>query len=143
MNTEAEKKDITSMTRKEIEDWPDRGWNKDIGVFDSLIILPTRRIHDSGYRCMDFVAVRDNMPVCRLSGCSDVVHIDGIGGYGHRGFRDGMGLPILVPPKMWSIDCLKVSGLLRLFSHEKLSAGAALSSFEIYSVPKDKADKIQ
>ena len=37
-----------------------------------------------------------------------------------------------IEPKGWSIDCLPC-GYLRLFSRSTLTAGPALSSFEIYS----------
>lgn len=132
------RKSIEKWTRKEFETLPCRKWNEDIGEFDSLIILPTRHIHDSGYRCMDFVAVINNIPTVRLSGCSDVIHIDGIGGFELHWYLEFGSVPNKVPPKDWSIDCLKTSGLLRLFSHYKLVAGAALSSFEIYSINKTK-----
>ena len=118
-------------TKKELESLPNRKWDEEIGEFDSLIILPTSNLHDSGYWCMDFVAVRDTEPFCKLSGCSDVIHIDGIGGYGK--WTPGLGVPTLIPPKGWSIDCLKKSKLIRLFTHGKLTAGRALSSFELYS----------
>lgn len=119
-------------TKKELEALPERKWDEEIGEFDSLIILPTKHLHDSGFWCMDFVAVRGREPFCKLSGCSDVIHIDGIGGYGKWDSRSGV--PTLVPPKGWSIDCLKKSKLLRLFSDGKLRAGRALSSFELYAV---------
>ena len=75
--TKKETKDINSWTRKDFDALPGRDWDEDIGEFDSLVILPTKRIHDSGFRCMDFVAVRKGVPLIRLSGCSDVIHIDG------------------------------------------------------------------
>lgn len=134
------KNDINKMSRKDFEALPLNKWNNDIGELDSLIILPTRHIHDSGYRCLDFVAVRDNKPLCRLSGCSDVVHIEGIGGFGFN-WRNRYGTyPKLIPPTEWSIDCLAVSGLFRLFTRGKIKTGDALSSFEIYSVPKSKEE---
>ena len=40
-------------TNKELEALPAREWNEDIGEFDSLIILPTKHLHDSGFWCMD------------------------------------------------------------------------------------------
>lgn len=132
MNNEIKTKSLSRMTRKEIENVPSREWSEDIGEFDALVILPTRDIHDSGYRCMDFVACVGDTPIRRLSGCSDVIHINGIGGYGKwKGL-----LPQLVEPIDWSIDCLKVSGLLRMFSQHKLTCGTALSSFEIYATKK-------
>ena len=152
-------KQIADMIRKEFEDLPCRTYNEDIGLFDTLIILPasgyktedkktfvsnaTKRlrgeppefVHDSGYRFMDFVAAKGEHPICRLAGGSDVIHIDGIGGYGE--YKD-LGIPKLVLPKSWSIDCLPKSGLLRLFCGDyKLSADAALSSFEIFAVKKE------
>ena len=123
---------IDDMTRKEFEALPFReDWGKS-DDFDALIILPTRRIHDSGYRCLDFIGVRKNVAVCRLSGCSDVIHFDGIGGYrigwpGREGLTQGH----------WNIDCLKKSGLLRIWTDTgPTRAGSALSSFEIHAVMK-------
>lgn len=126
--------DITKMTRKEFDAVPDRAWAQDIGEFDSLVVLPQRRHHDSGYRCMDFVACKEGSPLYRLSGCSDALHIDGIGGFGKW---EPPNLPASVKPRGWSIDCLPVSGLLRLFSREYMTAGPALSSFEIFAIEKE------
>jgi hypothetical protein len=123
-------KPVDDWTRKDFESLPVRKWNEDVGEFDNLVILPTRRLHDSGFRCMDFVAVRGSEPLCRLSGCSDVIHIDGIGGFGEWHGT----VPKLIPPKHWSIDCLKKSGLLRIFCNKKLKAGEALSSFELFAL---------
>jgi len=124
-----------NMTRKEFDALPERKWGEDIGEFDSLVILPGRAkdMHDSGFRCMDFVAVRQAEPICRLSGCSDVVHINGIGGYGKNWGCKGGGVPKTIEPISWSIDCLAKSGLLQLFCRHKLEAGEALSSFELYA----------
>ena len=131
-------KPITKMTRKEFESLPHRSWNEDIGKFNCLVILPgkSKDLHDSGYRCMDFVAVKDDKAICRLSGCSDVVHIEGIGGYGKDWLKKYNKVPFLVPPTGWNIDCLPKSGLLRLFPGSRcMTCGEALSSFEIYASP--------
>lgn len=130
---------IEEMTRKDFEVLPHRKWNEEI-EFNSLIILPGRPKdkHDSGYRCMDFVAVIDDVPKCLLSGCSDVIHVDGIGGYGFNWTSKYSGVPVLIPPSGWSIDCLPKSGLLRMWPHSgKMRCGDALSSFEIFSLSKD------
>ena len=126
---------VNEMTRKELEQLEHRKWNEEV-EFDSLIILPGNKLHDSGYRCMDFVAVTNNEPICLLSGCSDVIHIDGIGGFG-KGWLNKYGTcPNVVPPTSWSIDCLAKSGLLRLFpGTQKMTCGPALSSFEVYELP--------
>jgi hypothetical protein len=47
-------KSVADYTRKEFEQLPIRKWQEEIAEFDSLIILPTKKIHDSGCRCMDF-----------------------------------------------------------------------------------------
>ncbi len=159
---------VSAMHRWEFDRLPHRKWDEDIGEFDSLIILPSKvhyhdilfykarcilakllryeepnvytvkGLHDSGYRCMDFVAVRGEEPVCQLSGCSDVIHIDGIGGFGYDWLHKYNTVPKLVPPHDWSIDCLPVSGLLRLFCRGKMLVGTALSSFEIYHAGGNK-----
>lgn len=77
---------VFDMTKEDFEKVPERGgWSKDIGEFSSLVIIPLNYAHDSGWMCMNFVAVnKDGEPICRLSGCSDVLNLDGIGGYGYR-----------------------------------------------------------
>ena len=130
--------DIVKMKRKDFDNMPHHKCGEDIGEFDCLIILPLRRRHESGYRCMDFVAVRGNEPICLLSGCSDVIEIDGIGGYGIDWLEKYSCCPGLVPTAGWMIDCLPVSGLLRMFCRRrKLKAAPAVSSFEIYQVPAE------
>lgn len=126
---------ILEMTKKELEALDHRQWNTEM-EFDSLVIIPgrARDIHDSGYRCMDFVAVKDTEPICLLSGCSDVIHIDGIGGLGKDWVKRYGTVPAAIPPSGWSIDCLPKSGLLRIWpGSRKMSCGPALSSFEIYA----------
>ena len=118
------------MTRKELEAVPHRKWSENT-VCVSLIVIPQRSKHDSGYRNMAFVAVDENSyPICKIGGGSDVIHLDGIGGCGKKV------LDILahIPIKAWSIDSLPKSGLLNIFSRYKLEAGSALSSFELYSL---------
>ena len=122
------------MTRKEFEVLPYRDKDRPI-VFDSLVILPGRAkdLHNSGYRYMDFVAVIRNCPLCRLSGHSDALHIDGIGSW--RRVQD-------TPPN-WTIDCLPKSGLLRIWPGPyKMTCGPALSNFEIYcTTEKDNCNE--
>jgi len=129
-------KHINEMTRKEFESLPDReSWKKPV-FFDSLVIIPgrARDLHESGFRLMDYIAIKDSKPLCKLSGCSDVLHLDGIGGFGNNWVEKYKGCPTMVPPKAWSIDCLKKSGLLRLWVNgHQLEAGNSLSSFEIYA----------
>lgn len=135
LNKNISEKSINQWTKREFLALRDREWNEDIGEFDSLVILPTNNIHGSGFACMDFVAVNEGKPICKLSGCSDLLHMGGIGGFGEWLGRE---LPEFIEPIPWSIDCLKRSKLLRLFAGRKfkLKVGSALSSFEIYAIKK-------
>lgn len=110
--------DVLEATRKQLEELPQRGWSDEVALFDSVIILPSRRKHDSGYACMDFVGCNAGKAIIRLSGCSDVVHFGGEG---------------------WNIDCLPKSQLLQYFNWKgKIKVGAALSSFFVEVVPDGK-----
>jgi len=135
------KKKVNEMTKKDFESIPYRkDWSTPV-VFNSMVIIPgkAKDLHDSGYRCMDFVAIKGNTPICRLSGCSDVIHIDGIGGYGDNWLKKYGRVPNEIPPSGWSIDCLPKSGLLRIWPCSgKMKAGSASSSFEIYSLKGEK-----
>ena len=133
-----DEKDYTEWTRKQFEALPSRKWNETI-YCNSLVILPTKRKHDSGYRAMDVVAIKDGAPLCLVAGGSDVIHIDGIGGYGE--WKPGNGIPNTIEPKAWSIDCLPVSGLLQLWPSNHgyiIKVSEALSSLNIYAVKKQK-----
>lgn len=117
------------MTRKQLlEVIPRENWYDEI-ICHSLVIIPTRRKHDSGYRKMDFVAINSNQePICRLSGYSDVLDIMESEDFKHNTFTRAM-----------CIDCLPKSGLLRLWSpYHNIKCGPALSSFEISLTKSNK-----
>ena len=137
VKTMPENMDIMSMTVEDFKAVHFRNADDDLSVVYSIVILPTDDMHDSGYRCMDFVAVNiDQKPICRLSGCSDVLHFDGIGGYG-LDYKVAMKTQS-VRPKSWSIDCLPC-GLFRVFSKHRLQVDDfAVSSYCIYSVDKEE-----
>ena len=101
----------------------------------SIVIISMKYLHDSGFKCMDFVAIREDKPVCRLSGSADVINLDGIGGLGKDWLCKNS---TLVSPKDWSIDSLPTSGLLRIFFSGYLVAGADLSNFELYAIVPEK-----
>ena len=128
-------KHYTKWSRKEFESLPSPTsyTNEEIGEVDSLVILPTKHIHDSGWKCMSFVTIQKNKPTYIVSGCSDVIHLGGIGGTNNRYKFSERVNSNLVQNADWHIDCLPVSGLLRIFSSRyKLYVGASLSSFELY-----------
>jgi hypothetical protein len=117
-----------------------RTWTRKQFVCDCIVVLPMKKMHGSGYRLMDFVAIKDGKPLCKLSGCSDVIHIDGIGGSGYRYDRLNPTQRYfdLTKQKAWSIDCLAKSGLLRMWaSYNDLICGPSLSSFEIWAVREE------
>ena len=132
-------KHYTKWSRKEFESLPrpTSYTNNEIGLVDSLIILPQKHNHDSGWKCMSFVTIQNDKPTYIVSGCSDVIHLGGIGGtntYTNNRYKFNERVNSnLVPNADWHIDCLPVSGLLRIFSGRyKLYVGASLSSFELY-----------
>lgn len=123
-------------TRKDFETLPDI---EELAVrpteADSLVILPTRRMHDSGFRIMHFAVIVGGKPICRLAGCSDVMKIGGIGGYN--------GNPCEPHETVgWSIDCLKTSGLLRLFCDNHIKLRPAFSTFEVFYMENEKGGKL-
>jgi len=112
---------------------------KMLGLAEPEIWESVPMLHDSGYACMDYVAVINGEAICRISGCSDVLHIEGIGGFGHRWLDKSPSVPRLVPVSGWQFDCLPKSGLLRLWpsSRKHIIYGCSLSSFEIYSTDEE------
>ena len=127
--------DIYKMTRKELYAVPRREWGKSVGEFDCLVLLPTRRKHDSGYGIIDAVACKKNEPLFIVTCGADVLNIEGIGGYGKYSSIE-KGYPKLFPAG-WSIDLLHKSGLFRLFcEHGMTCDDSAVSSFAVYSLGK-------
>lgn len=129
-------KDYQEWTREEFEKLPyPESFHNDIGEVDYLIILPTGNKHSSGFRCMEFVTIQNGKPTYRISGCSDIIHFGGIGGY--NSFMAGDKYSERVKTKQvytpwWRIDCLRVSGLLRVFCEKQLVVGTSCSDFELF-----------
>jgi len=128
---------IMNMTIGDFREVETRVWTEEV-LCSSLVILPNQGIelHDSGFKLMQFVAINSKEePICRMSGCSDVIHIDGIGGFGYKWNEKYNGIPTAIEPRAWSMDCLPC-GLFRLFIGGKyiIRCGPSLSSFEIFSV---------
>ncbi len=116
---------ILEMTKEDFDEVPIANWDEKF-KFDNVVIIPMNKLHDSGFRIMDFVLCKDEKPICRFSAGSDVLHLDGIAGLGQDA----------VKPKAWRIDCLPKSGYLRILSRYPMENGRGLSDFEIFSVPK-------
>lgn len=125
---------VFNMKKKDFEVVPRyKGMDGSGLEFESLVIIPTKEKHDSGWMCMDFVAVGfDGEPICRMSGWSDVLELDGVGGLGKDWLKRYKIVPELTPPKSWKIDCLPC-GYLRLLARGKLTVGHMVSSFEVFA----------
>lgn len=98
--------------------------------FNGVVIIPTNELHDSGFGCMKFALINHGEVVGCVGGGSDVIHLNGIGGYGkdfNKTLKIGM-----VKRIDWSIDCLS-NGLIRLFCSYKLDIDEfILSDFNLY-----------
>lgn len=113
-------------------------------TFNSVIIVPLNgELHDSGFRRMKFILVKKDGTVAGVvGGGSDVLHLNGIGGYGKWGSTDNNfacknGKVNVID---WRIDCLPACKCLRLFSSKKLEVeGLVMSDAQI--VVSDKQDK--
>lgn len=122
----------TRWTRNDFEALPDISeLDEKPEIVDSLVILPTRRLHDSGYRIMNFAVIVNNKPVCRLAGCSDVIKLGGTCGWNGK-------TPSEARPIVWSIDCLATSGLLRLFCDTRIRLTPPFSTFEVYYLDREE-----
>ncbi len=117
--------DLNNMRRAEFYAVPSRKWNDTSGTFNLLVLLPTKRKHDSGYGMIDVVGVNGDKMV-RLSGCSDALHLQG--GNNEKAKYD--------ESIVWNIDLLWRSKLFCLFTHKQITAGAALSSLFLYGGTK-------
>lgn len=102
-------------------------------TFNAIVIVPTGDLHDSGYGNMKFILMSNGEIVGVVGGYSDVVHINGIGGYGLN-YKETM-VTNMVRRVGWSIDCLPTSGCLRLFADRGVKCKCAdyvLSDFEFF-----------
>lgn len=98
--------------------------------FTSVVLVPMDYEHDSGYLCMKFVLLNEEQKIVGVvGGGSDVVNLNGIGGYGwHMQYFDN--------PRCfgWSIDCLPKSQCMRLFCGRPLHLDDWIGSdFGIYA----------
>ncbi len=124
--------DIREMKKEDFEAVPLRErFDSKCPEFDSLVIIPVDGYDNCFGRwgVMDFVGCIGKEPVVRLSGCSETLELEGIGGHGEWfgpcDYRK-MALPA------WSIDCLPC-GYLRIFCKGQIKVGETGTSFEIFS----------
>ena len=87
--------DINNMTRKQFEELP---LIEDEVYADSLVLIPTRRRHDSGFNLFDIVVCNKFKPIGRC-GLYDTFSI----------------MNMQEKYDRYGIDCLHKSGLMRVF----------------------------
>lgn len=120
------RKSYEQWTRKEFEALPELDrWDETNGYWgevDCFVLIPTAHYHDSGFRIMDVVVIKDNKPIGRYADMSDHIQLNCD--------RNN--------PHSWNMDCLPVSGLVRFWSYNRNSRIASpYSSFVIESLEKD------
>lgn len=126
-------KELNEYTKKEFMEM--ENFYEEGTTFSSVVIVPVNDIHDSGYRCMKFILVNHGTIVGAVSGWSDVLHLNGIGGY-------GIDYKTTIKTQKtnrvaWSIDCLKKSRCLRLFADKQLILPyTPVSSAEVFAIAK-------
>lgn len=140
---------ITEMSKQDFEavpcldlynDWDKLAPNGRL-EFNGLVIIPlenedgTIYLYDSGWGCMGFCLIDDNgEPIGRIGGGSDVVDLDGIGGYGAEWAIKHNGVPIQIPIHGWRLDLLPC-GYLRVWTHTYLFLNSRLigSDMEVFA----------
>lgn len=128
-------KKITEYTLSEFRSMENFGQDAE---FTSLVIVPMDELHDSGFCTMKFILCRDREIVGVVGGWSDVVHIDGIGGYG-KNWKETM-VSRMSPVVGWQIDCLPISGCIRLYGRKTCRCADWFGSdFEFFVEEKDNA----
>ena len=119
-----------NATREEFESLE---YFKPTDEFNGVVIIPTDEMHDSGFRCMKFALMNHSEVVGCVGGGSDVIHLNGIGGYGQYDIEYKKAIITNMVKRIdWSIDCLP-NGLVRLFCSGKLKIDDFIcSDFNLY-----------
>lgn len=95
------------MNRKELLNTPKRKWDEELKNVFAVFVIPSRRKHDSGWACMDFVAVfSDNSCIRFGGGCDDVSFMG----------------------EHFQMDCVHPNGILRIHNSRGFSVSPDVSS---------------
>lgn len=112
-------RDLNKWTRKELLSLPKREWCTK-SIYDSVLLLSTRKRHDSGWAMMFVIGVNNGEPVEIASSSSDDV-----------GWVLGSG--------QIRMDCPLVSGAIQVWSrYGRFQVGEALSSITIELIPEEE-----
>jgi hypothetical protein len=118
-----QRKKLNQWGRDELLKLPTRAWGE-VSEYDSLLLLSTRRKHDSGWAIMAIIGVREHQPVEIACACCDDIEwklppMQKIGG----------GVYSIGQMRM---DCAMRSGALHAWARDaKFRVGMALSSTEV------------
>ena len=103
------------MTRKELLAIPERNWEDALRGCTDVMVFPSNRKHESGYACMDFVAVLEDGKRIRFGGYCDDLSLVGV----H--FR---------------IDCFRNPPTLHIWnSHGKFTVESGISTITLTEDP--------
>ena len=148
---------ITEMTKKDFAAVPKLNLYKDWGKiavnghlnFNSIVVIPAENedgsviLHDSGWGCMEFCLVDiSNEPIGRIDVYTDVINLDGIGGYGDD-WLDKVGhVPDSIPIHGWNMDLLPC-GYLRIWARNGLFINNPLvgSNMELFAEDNKRMQK--
>lgn len=121
---------VEQMTKKDFDSVPRaEKFSEQAEIeFDSFIIIPTTKKHDSGYRIMHFCLCKGKDAICVIDGCSDSIFMH------NTDYGRSPSFPKEI--REWSIDCLPKSGYLRVWNDFTLKCGGGLSSFDVFVVRK-------
>lgn len=81
------------------------------GIFRKPEIYEVDGMHDSGYRLFSLVLCKGEEPICIGNG-GDVLHLDGIGGFGYDWLKRFGKCPTEIPVSGWTMDCLPNTSFL-------------------------------
>ena len=106
-------KSINDYTKKELMSLKHREWNNVSSLYDSVLILPNKEAHDSGWSTMTIIGIVNQVPIEICGSCSDDIEWNN--------------------KSLLRMDCALKSKALHFWSSygEKFKVGASLSSVTI------------
>lgn len=130
---------MITPTEKHLNDWsraellalPQRDWGQS-SKYDSILILPVRQKHDSGYNMVHVIGCRPVATPVEIA-CSCADHLQWLG-------PPPLDIPSFRPYPALNMDCLWRSGAMRFWADGwEVEVGLALSSTEVIFKKKPKA----
>ena len=124
---EASVRDLNSWSHKELMALPVRKWD-DEKEYDSLLLVSTRKKHDSGWAIIAIIGVRDSQPEEIACACCDDIEwkMPPMTTFGNGRWTTGQ----------FRTDCAFRSGALHAWQRgARFKVGAALSSTTVEMIP--------